>query len=98
MNFNRGAVAVLALGVLVAPARAEEGFIAGVDPSQRPPNAPVITTFPKDADWQARALTGVDQPYPESLRFLEDQGGWFNPFLHPGMLGPYDIRHLHENS
>lgn len=42
-----------------------------------------------------RALTGVEPPYPASLRFLEDQGAWHTPFIHPGMTGPYDIRRWH---
>ncbi len=71
-------------------------FIAGVKPNQRPEGAPVIKTYKKDAAWYARALTGVVPPYPYSLKFLEDQGAWFNPFIHPGMLPPYDIRGWHK--
>lgn len=67
-------------------------FVAGTAPSARPPEAPVIEAVEKDADWYAQALTGVSQPYPASLSFLEEQGNWFSPFLHPGMPPPYDIR------
>ena len=67
-------------------------FVAGVLPNQRPAGAPVITRMAKDGAWYTHALTGVVPPYPASLRFLEDQGAWFNPFLHPGATGPYDIR------
>lgn len=70
-------------------------FVAGVTPDARPVGAPVITQMPKDAAWYQQALTGVVPPYPASLRFLEDQGAWFNPFLHPGAPGPYDIRNWH---
>lgn len=69
--------------------------IAGLNPSQRPADAPVITTFVKTGAWYAYALRGVVPPYPMSLRFLESQGAWFNPFLHASMTGPYDIRGLH---
>ena len=70
--------------------------VAGLNPGTRPEGAPVITEFTKDGGWYARALSGVTPPYPASLRFLEDQGAWFNPFIHPGMTGPYDIRGWHD--
>ncbi|PIE09253.1 MAG: hypothetical protein CSA72_13815 [Rhodobacterales bacterium] len=81
---------------LAASAQAQELFIAGVEPSQRPEGAPEITQVAKDGVWYQQALTGVSQPYPASLKFLEDQGNWFNPFIHPGMTGPYDIRGWHK--
>lgn len=85
----------LSSAVLTSPALADDVFIAGVEPSQRPESAPVITELAKDAAWYALALTGISQPYPASLRFLEDQGAWYNPFTHSGMTGPYDIRNWH---
>lgn len=84
-------------GLLAAAHPSAAQFIAGVKPEQRPENAPVITEFKKDGAWYARALTGVLQPYPDSLQFLEDQGAWFNPFINPGMHAPYDIRGWHEH-
>lgn len=69
--------------------------IAGVNPDRRPDGAPVITDVVKDGQWYTQALTGVESPYPASLRFLEDQGNWFTPFSHPGMTGRYDLRHWH---
>ncbi len=78
-----------------APYSPEEPFIAGVKPYERPAGAPVIREYDKDDAWYARALTGISEPYPYSLRFLEDQGAWFNPFLHPGMPPPYDLRGWH---
>ncbi len=67
--------------------------IAGLTPFQRPANAPVLTTGPiQDA---RNALRGVSSPIPDSLNFLKDQGGWFTPFTHPGMTGPYDLRGWH---
>lgn len=72
-------------------------FVAGVIPSERPAGAPEITQVRHDADWYAQALTGVSQPYPGSLKFLEDQGNWFTPFTHPGMHGRFDIRGWHSH-
>lgn len=70
-------------------------YIAGTNPAERPATAPVITEVHKDGAWYTHALTGVDQPYPSSLHFLENQGNWFTPFTHPGMAAPYDIRGWH---
>ncbi len=71
------------------------GFVAGTTPDRRPEGAPRIAKFEKPAGWDAKARTGVLEPYPPSLNFLEHQGGWFNPFIHPGMTGPYDLRGWH---
>ena len=79
----------------VSTAAAAGNPIAGVKPHERPAGAPVITTFQKDGAWYQRALTGISQPYPHSLRFLEDQGNWHTPFNRPGMPPPYDIRGWH---
>lgn len=69
--------------------------IAGLAPHQRPANAPrLVTDIPQD---RAHALHGVTQPIPASLKFLDNQGDWFNPFTHPGMTGPYDLRGWHSN-
>jgi hypothetical protein len=85
----------LAVGLIAAPVEAQESPIAGTEPSQRPQGAPVLTEVIRAPDWYSKALTGVEEPYPGSLRFVEDQGAWFTPFSHPGMTGPYDIRHWH---
>ncbi len=70
--------------------------IAGLHPDQRPAGAPKITRFEKNKAWYQRALHGVQPPYPASLRFLEDEGAWYTPFIHPGMTGRYDIRRWHR--
>lgn len=72
-----------------------EPYIAGVRPWERPVGAPVITDFAKDKAWYEHALTGVSMPYPDSLKFLDSQGAWFDPFVSPGMIAPYDIRGWH---
>lgn len=71
------------------------GEVAGLQSDRRPEGAPVVRDYAKDGAWYRQALSGVDQPYPASLRFLENQGAWFSPFIHPGMTGPYDIRGWH---
>jgi hypothetical protein len=71
--------------------------IAGLQPDRRP-MAPVITDVARSESWYARAFTGVEQPYPWSLRFVNEQGNWHNPFMTPGMTGPYDIRGWHRQS
>ncbi len=71
-------------------------FVGGAAPSRRPSDAPSIKDLAKDADWYARALTGLAKPYPRSFKFLEDQGAWYTPFNKRGMTGPYDIRSWHE--
>ncbi|MES9868337.1 MAG: hypothetical protein ABW082_00235 [Sedimenticola sp.] len=70
--------------------------IAGLEPSQRPAGAPVIEWVRHDKAWYQKALTGVQQPYPRSLYFLDNQGDWYTPFNHPGMTGPYDLRGWHR--
>ncbi|MDQ2088933.1 hypothetical protein [Marimonas arenosa] len=95
-RFQRVGLGVV-LTFLTGPVYADEQgvFVAGTQPSERPANAPVVENYDKGGAWYARALSGVSKPYPYSLRFLEDQGGWFNPFIKPGMTGPYDIRGWH---
>lgn len=70
--------------------------VAGIAPDRRPENAPVITKLEHDSAWYRRALTGIERPYPWTLKFLDDQGAWDTPFVHPGMTGPYDIRGWHR--
>lgn len=89
------AMCVIALGLVTSAAAEPVLFIAGVAPSERPAGAPVITEFVQTPAWRAHALTGVLEPVPPSLAWLEDQGAWFTPFIHPGMTGPYDIRGWH---
>jgi hypothetical protein len=73
-------------------------YIAGLKPDQRPEDAPLITEASKDHAWYAKALTGISQPFPNSLRFLDDQGNWYTPFNRPGMTGRYDIRGWHQQT
>lgn len=98
MILKRSLVVVfLPLFLVSATAHAtENGFpIAGLNPSERPAGAPEILTVVRSPQWFRDALTGVTQPYPKSLGFLEDQGNWYTPFIEPGMTGPYDIRNWH---
>jgi hypothetical protein len=84
----------LALWINGAEAGTASPPIAGLQPDRRPA-APVVTDVARNESWYARAFTGVEQPYPWSLRFINDQGNWHNPFTTPGMTGPYDIRRWH---
>ncbi|MDP1634415.1 MAG: hypothetical protein Q8L69_07010 [Gallionellaceae bacterium] len=78
------------------PALAQDAYaVAGLAPQMRPEGAPVIAAFEKTPDWRARALSGVSQPYPSGLGFLDSQGAWHTPFTHPGMPAPYDLRGWH---
>jgi hypothetical protein len=89
---------VTGLSFTGAGGAAAAGFIAGLEPDKRRADVPIITEVKRDAVWQARALTGISKPYPEHvLQFLKDQGNWFSPFLHPGMVNRYDIRGWHKS-
>ncbi len=87
---------LLLLGAGMAIPVSAGSFVAGVQPDQRPQGAPKLTVMNKDLAWYTQALTGVSEPYPRSLRFLEDQGNWHTPFNRPGMPPPYDIRGWHR--
>ncbi len=71
-------------------------YVAGTKPDQRPEGAPVIRFHTQSTEWHERALRGVSLPYPRTLSFLDNQGAWFNPFQHPGMTAPYDLRGYHK--
>ena len=88
-------IVAIGFGVLFSSSGQAGYPIAGVHPDRRPEGAPVIDAVKKDEAWYAHSLRGVTKPYPNSLKFLEDQGNWFTPFTRPGMPGPYDIRGLH---
>ena len=81
-------------GFVLSSEAGTDVFVAGTAPDQRPVNAPVIGEFSKGDGWYRHALRGITQPYPNSLKFLEDQGAWYTPFNHPGATGRYDIRGL----
>ncbi len=90
---------ICCVGCSLGPVQAAmaEYPIAGVTPYQRPEGAPTIEVVNKDGEWYRRALTGIERPYPYSLKFLENQGNWHTPFNHPGMPGRYDIRGWYRN-
>lgn len=89
---------LMSLGLFLSTASmaADDIYIAGTQPSHRPSNAPVITKVQHDDAWRQHALKGVEQPYPDSLKFLDNQGNWFNPFTYTGMTPPYDLRGWHS--
>lgn len=96
VGLNTWRAACAALAIAVIPPSTVAAAVSGVQPDRRPADAPVVTGMAKDARWYRQALTGVDEPYPASLRFLEDQGAWYTPFTRPGMTGPYDLRGWHR--
>lgn len=83
-------------GAGVGQAGAEAVVTGGVTPSVRPAGAPAINAVHYGVDWYRRALTGVSEPYPRSLYFMDNQGEWYTPFTRPGMVGRYDIRKWHK--
>ncbi len=87
--------AAAAMIVASATCAIAQDFVGGSTPDRRPASAPTIKSFERAPDWMAKARRGISEPYPASLRFLEDQGGWFTPFTRPNMPGPYDIRELY---
>lgn len=72
------------------------GFVAGLVPNQRPENAPIIRELAANDQRRNRALTGISEPIPASLDFIEDQGAWYTPFNQPGMPSYYDLRNWHD--
>lgn len=88
---------ILLLLASTAGAADEQAYpVAGLTPWQRPVGAPTVTAYRLSPEASAKALRGVSSPVPASVSsFLKDQGPWFNPFLGPGMTGPYDLRGWH---
>jgi hypothetical protein len=93
MMFTRWAVSTILLAGMF-PAHAEYP-IAGVQPSQRPAGAPVITQAQRPDGWEKMALRGVSEPHI-GVDFLRDQGNWYTPFFYPNATGHYDIRGLYQ--
>ena len=89
-------LAAVALLSMPPPAGVAATITGGTTPSIRPAGAPSVTTLDKGEQWLSWARRGVSKPYPDSLKFLHDQGAWFTPFNVRGMPGRYDIRGLHS--
>ncbi|MFV0366868.1 MAG: hypothetical protein ACK5KM_00260 [Hyphomicrobiaceae bacterium] len=86
------------LGAAATSAFSEARVVGGITPDRRPEGLPREERSGLTQKARQDALRGVVQPYPPSLKWLDDQGGWFTPFSHPGMTGPYDIRQWHRKS
>lgn len=89
IHFNVLAAEAVGVGEYMPP-------VAGTQPSARPADAPVVDEVVKDESWYKVAETGLQAPFPSSFGFLVFQENWYNPFIHPGMTGPYDIRGWHD--
>ena len=94
-NYMKLAFAILT-GLSAIACEAADTFIAGLNPSERPANVPVITAVNHNDAWFRHALTGIERPHPPGLGFLGDQGNWHTPFNRPGTTGRYDIRGWHQ--
>lgn len=86
----------MALLACLGQAGAEEVFVAGLRPFERPAGAPVVNAFEASDAWRAKALKGVGEPQT-GVGFLKDQGAWYTPFNRPNMPSPYDIRGLYDS-
>lgn len=83
----------MAAVTVVSPVGAQEPVVVGgITPAVRPAGFPSIHGVHNGIDWYRRVLRGVEQPYPQSLVWLDRQGEWYTPFSRPGATGPYDIR------
>lgn len=87
--------ALLVFSSILFAAEPDAVAIGGMRPFERPAEAPALRASDRDRS-EARQLRGVDAPYPKSLRFVADHGGWFTPFTEPGMTGRYDLRGYHN--
>lgn len=97
-NPIRALCLVLACALWSAAAMSEQGSgapIAGLEPDRRPQEAPRITTVVIEDATKSRRMYGVIQPWPGNLHRIAEQGTWYSPMFHPGMTGPYDLRHWH---
>ena len=89
-------VFVAVSGVCTGQAGAEAVVVGGVTPAVRPAGAPAINAVHYGVEWYRKGLTGVSEPYPKSLYFMDNQGEWYTPFTRAGMPKPYDIRNWHK--
>lgn len=90
---------LILISVLCNGAAAQDPFIAGLAPYERPPGAPTVSAAAPETTRAQWATRGISQPVPQNVQaFLKDQGGWYTPFSYPGMTGGYDIRGWHPFS
>ncbi len=94
---SRRLLAAIAMIVTITPVQAQDIFVSGIRPDERPAGAARVADEPHPRSWYVAALTGLAPPYPRSLYFLDVQGNWYTPFTVPGMTGPYDIRGWHKS-
>lgn len=97
MGFSCNLAAGVVLSVALCSGAGAETppFIAGLHPSERPANAPVIAEQVPDGTRTAWAARGLGEPLT-GVGFLKDQGPWYTPFDRPNMMGRYDLRGLHQ--
>ncbi|MBK6972383.1 MAG: hypothetical protein IPJ21_04635 [Sterolibacteriaceae bacterium] len=94
-RISSAAAALLVFSSILFAAEPDAVVIGGARPAERPADAPVMRASDHDRS-EARQMRGVVAPYPKSLRFVANHGGWFTPFTEPGMTGRYDLRGYHN--
>ena len=87
-------VVILGVSLFAQVGFADDGFVAGLKPYERPEGAAKITSYQPDAARQAMAVKGIAEPRT-GVGFLKDQGAWYTPFNRPNLPGRYDIRGMH---
>jgi len=92
---NMPAAAVAGASSAAAPAA---GFIAGLQPDQRPQGAPLKAERSIDDKLLERRMHGVSKPWPGNVEQIARNGEWWVPLRHAGMTPPYDIRGWHHNA
>lgn len=95
-NISTSLMLIFMAYTISSSAMAADYPVAGTAPWQRPMGAPTIEWVQHNRVWYEKALVGISTPYPKSLYFLDNQGNWYTPFTHPGMVGPYDLRRWHR--
>lgn len=98
IRYASGSMLARSVGLLLITAggSAWAAPVAGLAPHERPAGAPVIRQTALAVERTARLTDGVSRPLPKGLEFLKDQGAWYTPFGHPGMVSPYDLRDLRQ--
>lgn len=79
----------------VTAASAQSGFVAGLQPDRRPPNAPVKTDGSFTPEQLAQFSRGIEGPPPGNVATILATGQWWVPMRHPGSTPPYDLRGWH---
>jgi hypothetical protein len=90
-------LALSLLAVVCGAAAQAPGYVAGLQPDQRPAGAPPPTTQVNlTPDQLSRALRGIEGPPPGNVEAIAATGSWWVPLRAAGMTPPYDLREWHQ--